>query len=278
MRKSLLQALSNSSQNLRTDSGVLLDRFQAPANILLPLRRREIRSPRIFRWPGLRDNFRRKIARSLAFRIANRFDHVAVAQIVLRQARVCIQTAVSTGGPVMPRMRAFSSCDDSRDLFFGCFTMSRSVAPPIKLVMVTVPSRARPGKSDEFHTVPRVRTFSLRGTRNPKPFERVADLPAVIACRHHGHRRVRQCRKECARVARKGTEQCAGGVSGRGNDDRVTEAVCSRALTIRANLVGVRCRRACRHAEFRAPHAVSCCNASPSFVSHRARQAWPGRA
>ena len=44
-----------------------------------------------------------------------------------------------------------------------------SVAPPAKLVKHAMPSGARPGKSDEFQTVPRTRNPSLRGTRNPNP-------------------------------------------------------------------------------------------------------------
>ena len=58
---------------------------------------------------------------------------------------------------MMPRIRAFSACTMAAISSSGLSQNSGSVAPPTKLVIVNMPSGARPGKSDEFQTVPSVR-------------------------------------------------------------------------------------------------------------------------
>src|SRR2546430_741616 len=64
----------------------------------------------------------------------------------------------------------------SSSVFASSAIAPGSVAPPTKLVNSTWLSGERPGKRDEFQTVPRIRMPADRGTRNPKPLSWWATL------------------------------------------------------------------------------------------------------
>ena len=77
---------------------------------------------------------------------------------------------------MIPRTLAFSALDDCRDFLIRFSRISGVGGATDKARYCALPSRARPGNSEEFQTVPRVRSFLAARNEKAKAIERRSNL------------------------------------------------------------------------------------------------------